>query len=100
MASVPSGLIVIFLWMKLVDVFRTPTEIELEESEKVEVETEGTKKIQPEEYSKEKKSRKERGLFSSIFSSKEECDKCGEKLVYKEGAGSYYWPECQEYKWK
>jgi len=91
---------IFFLWGMIGDFFRSPTKkLEWEDSESVEDTTEG--KPSAEKYSvEEKTAMKEKGIFSRIFSKEDECEKCGTELVYKEGAGSYYCPECQEYKWK
>jgi len=58
------------------------------------------KKPSSEKYSVEKRStKKDSGIFSRFLGSEERCEECGSELVYKEGASSYYCPECQKYKW-
>lgn len=81
-------------------IFRKPTKkIDWEESESVE--ERDKRKTATEKYSVEDKTTEDDGgIFSRIFGREKKCGKCGTELVYKEGAGSYYCPECREYKWK
>ncbi len=39
-----------------------------------------------------------KGSFLDTFKRKKTCDTCGTELEYKEEVGSYYCPECHEYK--
>jgi len=95
----PAPLIFI-LWSLLGHVFRKPTK-KLDWDETKSVEETDRRKPSTEKYSVGVKStKKKRGLFSLVFGKEDECEKCGSELVYKEGAGSYYCPECQEYKWR
>lgn len=99
-ASLPSGFLLYLLWLRFGSLIKKPTEktIELGESERAK---ERTKKPSFKKSSTSVDSKKkDRGIFSSLFGGKDKCEVCGTKLVYKEGAGSYYCPECQEYKWK
>lgn len=58
-------------------------------------------KLSAEKYSAEQPStKKEKGIFSTIFGEEDRCDECGAEMVYKDGADAYYCPECEEYKWK
>ncbi len=92
--SLASGPLIFVFWNSFRHVFRKPTrKWDWDETDRGKPSTE--------KYSIEERSTKKgRGLFSSIFSKEDECEKCGAELVYKEGAASYYCPECQEYKWR
>lgn len=96
--SLPSGIIILYLWIKLGDRVVGPTEkwgwSESETSDTAE------KKVSAEKYTVDERTSKKSGLFSRLLGGEKKCDKCGSELVYKEGAGSYYCPECQEYKWR
>lgn len=98
--SVLPPLLIFFFWNLFGHVFRKPTRrLDWDENKSVEETDRG--KPSSEKYSpRERSTKKGRGLFTSIFSKEDECEKCGAELVYKEGAGSYYCPECQEYKWR
>ncbi len=99
LASIPSGAVVIYLWLKLYPKLTGSTK--KWDWDKSGGSKETAKKTSPEKYSVGDRSTKsEKGIFSRIFSDGEECEECGTELVYKEGAGSYYCPKCQEYKWK
>lgn len=96
--SLPSGLIILYLWIKLGDRFIGPTKKwEWSGSETSDT---AERKISTEKYTADERTSKKGGLLSRLFSGEKKCDKCGTELVYKEGAGSYYCPECQEYKWR
>lgn len=87
--------------MKLKSIIRGPTE-KLDWEEKGEsVEGVDAKTSSAEKYSiEEGTAKKDKSIFSRIFGKEDECERCGTELIYKEGAGSYYCPECQEYKWR
>lgn len=97
--TLPSGFLILYLWVKIKSKVKGPTKKwKADESESVEK----TERESPtEKYSiGDRSSKKDKSLFSRIFSKEERCEECGTELVYKEGAGAYYCPECKEYKWR
>jgi len=89
LVSLPSGLLIVFLLVKLKKHLKGPTQkIEWKKS-----------KNSVEEISSTQHEGKQ-GLFSSLFGDKKKCDECGTDLIYKSGADSYFCPECQKYRWK
>ncbi|MEF8835572.1 MAG: hypothetical protein V5A76_05400, partial [Candidatus Thermoplasmatota archaeon] len=92
-------ILVMYLWsISGYTLGKSSKDIEWDES--VSDEESGRKKSSTEKYSVEDRSTKEdKGILSRLLSSEDKCDECGSEMVYKEGAGSYYCPECKEYKW-